>query len=193
MNKQEKLQKKNNTTQAKSSCIFGKRGQGKTTLARNLYKGKERLIIVDTLGEHDLPMIFDSPLTLHRQLTKAPYKFQISQRYRKSDIEIIFLILQKVKDYTLVLEEADFYCKPSYTPEGLEWLIQYGRHTNVEIIATSRRPAKVSRDLTGQADYFYTFRFTEPRDLKYLSDFLGNEKAREILHLPDHKFILSEL
>jgi DNA helicase HerA-like ATPase len=67
---------------------------------------------------------------------------------------------------------------------GVENLIRYGRHQDVELIGISRRPAEVNRDLTANANEIYIFRTHEPRDIAYFREILGSDVADSLPSLP---------
>lgn len=47
---------------------------------------------------------------------------------------------------------------------------QRGRHYQLHLLAATRRPAEVHRDVSSQADVLATFRQHEPNDVKFLKD-----------------------
>jgi DNA helicase HerA-like ATPase len=60
---------------------------------------------------------------------------------------------------------------------ALNKIIQYGRHKNVGLIGSARRPSRVVRDLTANASSVIIYNIQEPRDLKYLEEFCGKDFA----------------
>jgi len=52
-----------------------------------------------------------------------------------------------------------------------------GRHFGVAVVACTRRPAELSRNVTAFASDMYVFRTQEPRDLVYLTGYLGRDAA----------------
>lgn len=107
----------------------------------------------------------------------------------KERVDSIFILSMIVENTTIVVEEVDLYCSPVWEPPGFSDCIRRGRHKGVSIITTSRRPAEVSRLLTSQADEFYIFRFSEPRDLQYFSQTFGPDIIDEIRNLQEHEYI----
>jgi hypothetical protein len=67
------------------------------------------------------------------------------------------------------VDEIDFHMSPAYMPLPLYKLNNYGRHRKVAMIGTARRHAQVARDYTAMLTEMDVFRFTEPRDLEWLS------------------------
>ena len=78
-------------------------------------------------------------------------------------------------DLTLVWEEIDRWTGPQKLPPFALALVNQGRHRGVALIAASRRPARVSRDLTASATRIVAFQVREPRDVAYLREWIGQE------------------
>lgn len=70
-----------------------------------------------------------------------------------------------------MVDEVDRYCTAGHSDENLRWIIDYGRGQRISLIGLARRPARVSRDLSANADWIVAFQTQEPRDLDYLNDF----------------------
>lgn len=87
------------------------------------------------------------------------------------------------------IDEVDRFSSAGFAPPGLEYLINQGRHVQVSLLGSSRRPAQVPRELTSQAHCFYIFRMTEPRDLSYLEEYIGGDAARRLPQLDDYQFL----
>jgi hypothetical protein len=75
------------------------------------------------------------------------------------------------------IDEVDRFTGAGWMPAGLDYLVNQGRHVQVSMICTSRRPAQVPRELTSQSHLFYVFRMTEPADLDYLREYIGKTGA----------------
>jgi len=71
------------------------------------------------------------------------------------------------------IDEVDRFTSAGWMPQGLDYLVNQGRHVQVSMICTSRRPAQVPRELTSQAHLFYVFKMTEPGDVDYLRPYIG--------------------
>ena len=71
-----------------------------------------------------------------------------------------------------VLDEVDLVAPSSGVvhPQIYD-LIHFGRHLVADTIAASRRPSRVSRDLTSQADRMVLLRLTEPRCIDYVKEY----------------------
>lgn len=87
------------------------------------------------------------------------------------------------------IDEIDRVCSAGWMPSGLSYLVNQGRHVQVSLVCSSRRPAQIARELTSQAHLFLLFKTTEPRDLKYLEEYLGSEAVGLLPRLPDYNFV----
>lgn len=113
------------------------------------------------------------------------------------EIEALCVAARALGDCLLVLEEADLFCSPNFIPGELWKLIQYGRprpgRRGVHLLATSRSPADVHRSLTRQAYEVYCFTTQEPRDLEYLSKYVGADFASRLTALPPLRYCYQNL
>lgn len=180
------------------TCIFGKRGSGKTTLARGLLDEAPRAFICDPFDEYLLPDTekFYSIAALARRMKENLGAKAFRYCFYPVDIrdsDKLLLLAHAVRYCTVVLEEIDLLCSPNFIPLHLSESIRRGRHYGVDLIAVSRRPAEVSRLLTSQASRFYIFRFSEPRDLEYFAATFGDETAIRIRALKEHEYIVKDL
>lgn len=164
--------------------IFGKRGSGKTTLAKKLIAKCKRLIIIDYLNEYDNGDIVYNTDDIISIIIKNPKNFKIIVRFL-DDIPDLFQTLFKIHNYTLLIEELSNYSTPYYIDDYLRKILQYGRHKNINFIGISRRPAEINRLATSQATCIITFKMIEPLDLKYLNS-IGIHNSDK---LDDYKYI----
>lgn len=87
------------------------------------------------------------------------------------------------------VDEIDRFCTASHVPPSMKDVINYGRHRKVSMICTSRRPAAVARELTSQCAEIRVFRTTEPRDIRYFADIMGDTAAAQLAGLEEYKYL----
>lgn len=173
--------------------IFGKRGSGKTSLARKLILGRKRLFIFDTLREYKIGLITNDLNETMDFLIQREYRiFRISyspEIEEKKAFGYVCELLYNMRDLTFLIEEIDYFCSAMATPEVLSKIIRYGRHQDISLITTARRTADVPRLLTSQATEFCIFAHHEPRDLDYFSHLFSNEIAEKIRQLKNLQYL----
>lgn len=170
--------------------ILGKKGGGKTSLAANLTNESNRLIIFDYNREYERGLIVTNPPKLAQELQKY-YQSSFRIIYRPDEsllldeqFEGFSLIAHAMTNYTLVIEEIDLVASAGFMPQGLQKIINYGRHKGINLIGLSRRAFKVPRDLTSNSDkVIIAGPLNEPRDIKYLADFMDSSDAEKVRNL----------
>lgn len=166
--------------------IIGRRGEGKTTLAEKfvLYRSQP-VIIIDPLSQFKGLRFFNV-----RQLLDHAIKHQfsisrplIATIYEMDEFALICKIALGHRNLMLVVDEVDLFDSPQFQDSYFKKIIHLGRHYNIDLVTTSRRPANISRDLTSQTSEFYIFNITEKRDLDYFS-FINSDLPEKIKQLP---------
>lgn len=142
--------------------IFGRRGCGKTTLARRLASAypRPRVLAHDPMAEFEYDPIEDD-----RQAEDIP------------------------PGTLIVADEIDLIAPPSgWRTAWIRSVAHYGRHLDITLVGCSRRPANVHRDLTALASDVYLGRVTEPRDIEYCAAAWG-EACYRAASLPPFRFL----
>lgn len=87
------------------------------------------------------------------------------------------------------VDEIDRFTSANWMPSGLSYVVNQGRHVQVSLLCTSRRPQQIPRELTSQAHKMFIFRMTEPRDLAYIEQYIGSEAIAKLPHLAPYSFL----
>jgi len=162
--------------------LFGIKGGGKSTLAREIAEEWERVTAIDTLGEYsegfEVVEGFDACLVA-LEAAESRKRFRLSLRCEDPEemLDLIGVCYELPRQLVMV-EETSFYCSPSQLPVELSKLVRYGRHREIDQLYIARRPSEIHRDLTAQSDVLVTFRHREPRDLDYLQKMAGEDVSR---------------
>lgn len=183
------------------TVVFGRKGSGKTSWTRGRLVEYSRRIIIDPMWEYRDGVVVQSvadfadyvrPLRHHRYSV-------IFQTREPDDCAAICEILTAgrptapaLPNVLLVVDELDRFCGPHHLPEGLAHVINYGRHYGVSFVGVSRRPKRVHRDVTANVDEVICFQTQEPGDLKYLAEFIGEDRAAKLPGLAAHHWLSSE-
>lgn len=157
--------------------ILGKRGKGKTRLAKQIARSEpaDQIFILDWLAEyHDL----------NRPNVKIFY----------DDLYACFIAAwnqaDRKKKTLMIFDEIDLYGKNN---EYIDYLYRYGRHANIEIIAVARRFYDLPVIVRSQTNIFYVFQITEERDLNYLKNIASRDQISKIIRLKDLEYLTINL
>lgn len=171
--------------QLDQTLILGRGGKGKTTLALAWTRARPRVLIFDPNGEaaHAAgAVVVDDPARLV-QLVRDMGRFRICWRgfatMGGEAFEWGNRVALAAEHLTLFWDEVDRFTG-SHPPPAAELVINAGRHRNLAVIACSRRPARVPRDLTANASRIVAFGSQEPSDLDYLRTFMGSEASAAV-------------
>ncbi|MCJ7805478.1 ATP-binding protein, partial [Patescibacteria group bacterium] len=102
-------------TEKKVIVIIGKRGSGKSYLARKLIEREPRLLIFDTMSEYLDGVVFDAEeLQQFKAFWKHVYRRPFRLIYRplvpEKEIDEIAELVYLLGNMTFVVEEVDCYC-----------------------------------------------------------------------------------
>jgi len=177
--------------------IAGRRGSGKSTMARRLLERCHRILIWDAMGEHSwCPNRLHSIERLERFLAWADGQVAFAARYVPEQAGLIDEfeeVAELVYDYgrmVFAIEEVPMLCTPSALPDQFDRLVRLGRHQRVSLVWTAQRMVEVARRLTAATDYFVLFSHTEPRDLDGIAQRCSAEVARQVAELPRHGWMV---
>lgn len=169
------------------TIIYGRTGTGKSSLAKKIILKYPRVIIIDPLHEYVNGMIFYDFESLIEYTEK-----NLSNNYTyicrfSSDIEhdYLFRFVQIIGNLLLVVEEAEIYISPTSQSSTFLNLCRYGRHQNISILGIARRVSELSINFRAFVDTIISFKQTEPRDLKLMSE-LGFENLDK---LSEHDYL----
>ena len=165
--------------------VLGKVGHGKTFLIKKLRRNLKRVITIDLMNEYD-GTIFYSFLEL-LDFVKDKNEFNVVLRVEDNfDVEYIFRLCWELRNVWLVIEEAHLYISPMNPSNDFLKLVNFGRHREINIIASSRRVPELSIYLRSQFTSIITFRQTEFRDLENLKS-LGFD-INKVKNLEKYKY-----
>lgn len=179
-------------SEKKIKLIFGKRGSGKSYLAKKLIENERRMIIFDTLSEYTDGVIFDN-YKKFLQFWSHVYRDSFRLIYRpikpQEHIDDIARLVHLAGDITFVVEEIDCYCTAHQITDQFAHVIQRGRHSNITLVGITQRPYGIHRLLTSQAKEIYVFNTNEIRDRDYLKGLLGQEIEARLDQLQQYEFV----
>ena len=171
-----------------NEAIFGRKGQGKTTLAKQKVAKLSRLFIVDNLAEYTEGTIFETYGALRYYFRTARPQFRCIIRVStEEEMEQALELVWTVGHCTLLAEEVNMYCPLHGGSPAFHRLVVYGRHQAVNIIGVSRAPAEVSKIFTSQCDEIHSFNQQEDSHLEYMERRGFNRE--ELQHLQAREYL----
>jgi hypothetical protein len=191
MTKTAGIAKKNTIT-----IVVGRKGCGKSTLAKTLVAPCRRIIILDPQSEYNIGVRVNN----FHAFTDMVLRYRFADDFKltyfpqdKKDIRYMFPmicdVVYDVMDVTFVVEELGYFMSATSFPASFARLVMGSRHQRVSIIGITQRATKIPRDLRSQADKIYTFQQVEPGDVKYISEFMEMKDVNRVKSLTDHRFI----
>jgi len=181
-------------SEKKIILIIGKRGSGKSYLAKKMIAEHRRLLVFDIMSEYTNGVAFGTET--HREFCEfwlAVHKKDFTLVYRpiqpKKEIEDIAEAVFALGNMTFVVEQIDSICTAYDLPESFSKIIARGRHRNITLIGLTPAPFGIHRDLTRQAKEIYVFNTKEPRDRDYLKNLLGQEIESKLDALEQYQYV----
>jgi len=194
--------------------IYGVRGMGKSTLAKEKVKAMERVIVFDPQGEYAYLPGF-KPVAwsdLAREMKKS--RFRLSYKpARGAAPEALHLLCDKIlhmrepyadwmargrpgkppiDQMLLAVEEMPVSYPVEKLPAGF-WgmteMCERGRHSGVEVIGLAQRMATVSTKFRGNCEEFFVFRQDLINDVDAVCKYIGNEYRDQIRNLPQGQYL----
>lgn len=181
-------------SERKVTLIIGKRGSGKSYLARHLLQSEPRSVVFDTMGEYTEgvmfgPENFPDLLLFWKHVYRKPYRIIYRPIDPEAEIGRIAENVFTVGNVTLLVEEVDCFVSPYKIDPGMAHIIQRGRHNNISLIGVTQRPFGIHRLLSSQAKKIMVFNTNEPRDREYLRMLLGQEIEGKLDQLKQYEFV----
>ena len=171
--------------------ILGKRGSGKSYLVKKRLEQFNRFLVFDTLGEYSNGVIFTDKEALFnfwRERLSGDFRLIYQPLQPDEEFAEICDLVYACGNMVFVVEEIDRFSDSTHLPIEFANIVQRGRHANITLIAISQRPYRVNRTLSSQVKEMYTFQQSEPRDIDFLSEFIGQDVDR-VRDLPLYSYL----
>ena len=168
--------------------ILGRKGSGKSSLAREIVKKLPRVVILDPLEEY--PAIrcrTIGALVSFLEEAHARPRFRVACTFGElEEYETAVDLCREVGNMWVVMEEVNIFTDCWARDKPYLDLVRFGRHDRVSIILVAQRAAEIPKLFTSQSDAIVSFNQSEPRDLAYLASIghVGAEGASRVAALP---------
>lgn len=159
------------------TCLFGRRGSGKSTLGAHLVSSAERVIAFDPQGDYrggrwirctNRNEVKEAVLGQYGGTIRVSYTPDLEARDPVLEAVWLATIARKLqkrfnvdsKCLTLVVDEAHLVFpnrRFSQDEAPLRRVVLQGRHDGIGLLVATQRPANLSTDVRGQAECFYAF------------------------------------
>lgn len=186
--------------------IWGMRGSGKTTRARELVRAAPRVVAFDPLEEWaSFPgwQACQSLAELLAALKRSWHRFRLAYVPAPGQLPaqlhgVAALLWQAQAPYpacpplALVVDELDQTYPAHKLPaqlDGMATLVLRGRHRGVAVVGISQRPALVSLSFRGNCAVQYVHALAAQQDRAAVLALIGREHAAQLARLAPHEFL----
>ena len=152
--------------------IAGKRGCGKTTLARHILKQIPRKAIYDPLGQYA-----DMNSFIPKTFNIEEFDYFAAQCWVQGDI---FVAVEECENWIGQTGKR--------SPEFMR-IINMGRNRGMGYMVITRRLANVDKTAVGLSDHVFLYKLFLPNDVKYCEDFLTDEWAGQLPKLGKYEYL----
>lgn len=178
--------------------VMGRRGCGKSFLAKRLQTLWPRRVIIDSLNEYTDGIkvrSFDAFCAEMYELKRSKQKkftlvFQFDPEHDLN--HEIFDQIMRVCYYfghiQVVVEEVQLYSSPHTLSKWLKNCLLTGRHKGLSLLFTTQRPGELNKTILSQCSHIFCGQIVEGNDLRYVSSFL-NEDSKRLSALPPRRFL----
>lgn len=172
------------------TLIVGRKGCGKSTVARAEVSERHRRIYIDPMFEHGAEGVvvrdYRSLVAYLRQRRHLSYSVVLQTMSESEMIAAIALATwgeptnPPLPGVTYIVDECDRLCSPTSVPEPLKNLANYGRHFQASAVFIARRAKRMPTDFRALADRMLIGETFEPGDVDALAEFIGGELAERV-------------
>lgn len=175
---------------------LGRRGSGKSYLARRISEAYPRRVTFDLLDEHvdgDAVYTFDEFCEKIKGLENASsfnvvFKFSPESIDLSNEFDHALRILWHRGNVCITVEEIQEFCGTHSMSHWLRQQLLTGRHRNNALIFTTQRPGECHKTIVSQASHVFAGSLHEKNDIDYVRSVLG-ERAYELQNLPPRDFL----
>lgn len=182
------------------SLFYGMTESGKTTLAKKFCEKFKRVVVFDythkiELSNSTIITDFSSEniLKLFNRFKKLnSFKLIFRPQRNSNDIDvfnracILAVMLGRfatsignTERMIFMADEADMVCSSNYQSRELKYLVNIGRHDNVDSLFIARIPQRLHPDARANASKAFIFKLTDDVALNYIKKSFGGKKTAD--------------
>ena len=165
---------------------------GKSYLAKKKIQQHSRYLIYDTLGEYTDGVVIQSLAELAelwQKVYQGPFRIIYQPLDPEQEFDKICHQVWLCENMTFLVEEVDRYARPLAMTLPFKEIIQRGRHRDITFIGVTQRPHGVDKLITSQAKAMYIFNTTEPRDINYFKEVIGEGVIEKFTDLKEYEYV----
>jgi hypothetical protein len=190
------------------SCL-GRKGSGKSIMARLLFDGYPRdRLVIDVAGDDgpngpDVETIHGSADELPRRwpehLRKDDRRMTLryvpdpASRTYLEDMDAAVAMAWAHRDCAILVHEMGELAPSNRTPPATRRMLQMSRHNGITLIACAPRPITMDPKVLMQSDLVYVFDLPNPNDRKAVADNIGrkpDEIDQGVAALKPHEYLM---
>lgn len=192
-------------------AICGRRGSGKTTLAKHLIRSARKLVAFDPMAEYgsargwmrveDRKGLLDAMRRRWHQgfkIAYTPAADHMAALHYTCDLiwraQSVYIDADP-RPLTLVIEEANLSLPNRPLPASRQGALRctlQGRHRGIEIVAVTQRPALLNADFRANAARLYVFPLAYADDIDAVARIVGREHREALRTLKPFHYLAVE-
>lgn len=172
--------------------IVGKRGCGKSYLARTMIANCKRVLCYDS-NRHDYTagVVCDGLSVIKsywRRVVGGPYQLIYRSDKPRADFDTVCKIVMAAGDTVFVVDEVDMYFDKGEPSEAFSDVIRRGRHNDIDLVGITQRPRQMG-EIRSMANEVYIFETHEPSDLQYFKQSFSEKLVEMIKRLKQFEYV----
>lgn len=178
------------------TLVIGRKESGKSTLIKRGLARVRHFVVWDVKGEYADPQVGVPGARLWTSM-RAWREHLLAGGTIEREVfhcpERVFAPwcrwIAQTSNLLVVIEELSRYCVGQRPPPHLADLFERSRHIPIDLVCTTAKPTRVFSDLRSQVDAAIVARMSEPNDIAYLTEWLGEPAVTRIRNLEPLRFI----
>lgn len=190
------------------TCL-GRKGSGKSIMARLLFDGYPRdRVVIDVAGDDgpdgegveqlhgtadDLPRRWPEHLRKERERMTLRYVPDPASKTYIEDMDAVVALAWAHRDCAILVHEMGVLAASNRTPPTTRRVLQMSRHNGITLIACAPRPITMDPKVLMQSDLVFVFELPNPDDRKSVADNIGQPRAlidAGVASLRPHEYLM---